>query len=62
MTTPREMLEGIETATRVAPRNGGLELTEWENGFVASITEQLDNDRNLSPRQRESLEEIWDKT
>lgn len=61
-TTAGEMLEQINTATRVAPRNGGLELNEWEEGFVASVTDQLDNGRGLSEKQMEKLREIWDKT
>ena len=62
MASPREMLENIETATSIAPRNGGLDLDEWEANFVNSLTEQLDNGRRLSEKQMEKLSEIWDKT
>jgi len=62
MATPEEMLEELETATSVAPRNGGLELSQWEADFINSITEQLDDGYNLTERQIEKLTEIWDKT
>ena len=62
MATVSEMLEAIETATSIAPRNGGLELDDWEEGFVNSITERVDNEKSLSERQIESLTKIWDKT
>jgi len=61
-TPPQEMLEAIETATSIAPRNGGLKLNDWEEGFVNSVTEQLDNGKKLSVSQVEKLKEIWDKT
>lgn len=60
--TPQEMLEAIETATSIASRNGGLKLNEWEEGFVNSVTEQLDNGKSLSEKQVEKLTDIWDKT
>jgi hypothetical protein len=62
MTTPEEMIECIETATQIAPRNGGLVLSEWEEDFIESIQNQLSDGRRLTPRQIEKLEEIWDKT
>ncbi len=62
MASPREMLENIETATSIAPRNGGLELNEWETNFVNSVTEEMDNGGQLSKRQMEKLAEIWDRT
>lgn len=62
MASSQEMLEAIDTATSVAPRNGGLELNNWETDFIASITEWLDNGRTLTEKQTERLKEIWDKT
>lgn len=62
MTEPEEMIECIETATQVAPRNGGLVLSEWEEGFLESIQGQLDNGRQLSEKQIDCLRKIWDKT
>jgi len=62
MTTPQEMLEAIDTATRVAPRNGGLTLSDWEEGFVESITDVVDAGRVISEKQFACLEKIYDKT
>lgn len=36
-------------------------LTEWEEGFIDSIEEQLDERQSLSPKQVEILERIWEK-
>lgn len=35
------------------------ELTSWETGFVASITDQFDRRGSLSDRQFEILERIY---
>ena len=34
-------------------------LSEWESGFVDSINQQLDKNRNLSQKQAEILERIY---
>ena len=36
-------------------------LTEWEASFITSVTQQLDNNKNLSPKQTEWLERIYKK-
>ncbi len=36
-------------------------LTDWERKFISSIGEQLENERPLSEKQVESLEQIWDR-
>lgn len=36
-------------------------LSSWEEGFVDSITEQFEARGNLSPKQCEILEKIYDK-
>lgn len=59
--TMTQMLDAIETATRIAPRNGGLELGDWETTFIASVTDRV-GDGNLSEKQIEKLTEIYDKT
>jgi len=33
-------------------------LSTWETGFLASLAQQLANGRNLTPRQRETLDDI----
>lgn len=37
------------------------ELTEWEEGFIESISERLEEGRPLTQRQSETLHKIWDK-
>ena len=36
-------------------------LTEWEQGFVASIRHQLEAERPLSKKQVEALDGIWER-
>ena len=38
-------------------------LTEWEQGFIDSIRNRLEKDepRPLSPKQIETLDEIWER-
>lgn len=36
-------------------------LTEWEKGFVESVSDQWERRRSLSEKQREILGKIWDK-
>lgn len=40
----------------------GIEsLSEWENSFVESISDQWNLKRKLSDKQRDVLGKIWDK-
>lgn len=48
--TLKEMIADLETPSR--------ELTKWEEEFVASILEQINEGRKLSERQREVLRRI----
>jgi len=36
-------------------------LTDWERNFVDSIRRQLSQDRRLSTKQVERLDEVWEK-
>lgn len=36
-------------------------LTDWERGFLDSISERLENEQGLSERQIETLENIWER-
>lgn len=36
-------------------------LTEWEAGFIDSISKQLERGRSLTEKQDETLNRIWDK-
>lgn len=38
-----------------------IDLTDWESDFVDSIGEQLDMGRDLSRKQRETLDRIHEK-
>ncbi len=58
MTDPREMIEDIRSADGVS---GGITLDDWEEGFVDSIENRLNDDRSLTPGQLASLEKIWDR-
>ena len=36
-------------------------LSDWERGFIDSIGRRLDANGGLTPKQSETLEEIWDR-
>lgn len=36
-------------------------LSEWEAGFIDSISKQLDKGRALTEKQSDRLEAIWDR-
>lgn len=36
-------------------------LTSWEHDFLVSLRNQLEAGRAISPRQIETLENIWEK-
>jgi hypothetical protein len=38
-----------------------MRLGQWEKNFVESISDQWNNRRSLSDRQKEVLGKIWDK-
>ena len=37
------------------------QLTEWEANFLESVDTQLDERGSLSPKQVDTLENIWEK-
>ena len=36
-------------------------LTDWETQFVDSLSNQIGNDKKLSIKQRETINNIWEK-
>lgn len=36
-------------------------LNEWEQGFVDSISRRLDDEKPLTPKQTETLDDIWER-
>lgn len=36
-------------------------LSEWERGFIDSISKQVDQGRSLTEKQDETLNKIWDR-
>lgn len=41
--------------------NRESKLTDWERTFIDSIRAQLEADRPLSGKQRETLDSIWER-
>ena len=41
--------------------NPNIEITKWESDFIASISDQFESKGNLSDKQCEILERIYDK-
>jgi hypothetical protein len=52
------MVEDIRSAEGCV---NGIELNQWEEEFMESIEERLNAGRSLSEKQREKLQEIWDR-
>jgi hypothetical protein len=36
-------------------------LSEWEQGFISSISSQMDKGKSLTPPQIDTLESIWER-
>lgn len=41
--------------------NRESKLTDWERGFIDSITRQLDAGQALTGKQAETLDRIWER-
>lgn len=55
----KHSVEVIEEWIRLVNEEPSKELTEWELGFMASVTDQFDRRGHLSERQEEILERIY---
>lgn len=53
----KHKLETIEEAIEV----GQLDLTPWEQDFCQSVTEQLENGRDLSFKQTSIIYRLYDR-
>ena len=53
----KAMIAAIEQATE----DGGYTLTEWEDGFLKSVTRLLDANAPISDKQDAVLVRIWEK-
>lgn len=40
---------------------GDIRLTDWEKGFVESISDQWTRKRRLSDKQKDTVGKIWDR-
>jgi len=58
-TTPKDMIEAIETCVKL---DDSFELSEWEEKFVIDIGDKLKKGQTLSEKQAERLESIYDRT
>ena len=56
MSSPDEALQMIADCEARESR-----LTEWEQGFIDSLSKQLERGRSLTEKQEEILNRIWDK-
>lgn len=56
MTTQEEALQMIADCESRESR-----LSEWEAGFIDSISKQIERGRTLTEKQDETLNRIWDK-
>jgi len=59
MPTPQEMIEAIETCTRL---DDEFQLSDWEEKFVIDIGDKLKSGQTLSVKQLNRLEVIYDRT
>ena len=53
MTEQEQMIDDIEDRES--------RVNDWEREFISSIKSRLDDDMNLTTRQEEILERIWNK-
>ena len=56
MTTQAEALQMIADCEARESR-----LSEWEAGFIDSLSKQIERGRSLTEKQDETLNKIWDK-
>jgi len=49
-------LSDLEELASVPPERGGYHFSEWERGFIASLSEQQPV---FTPEQRDKIKEIW---
>ena len=36
-------------------------LSDWERGFIDSLRRQLESGRGLTPRQAQTLDDLWER-
>ena len=54
------MMNGVDIEYEInAVNNDGTGLTQWEEEFMESVTEQWGRTHKLSPYQTDKLEEIY---
>ena len=56
MTSPDEVSQMIADCEARESR-----LSEWEAGFIDSLSKQIERGRDLTEKQDETLNRIWDK-
>ena len=56
MSSPDEALQMIADCEARESR-----LSEWEAGFIDSLSKQIERGRSLTEKQDETLNKIWDK-
>lgn len=59
--TIKDMLTDIEEAREIPARRGGLDLSSWEEDFIDSITEQINECGSLTQKQTDVVRKIWDR-
>lgn len=52
-------LRELEELVNVPPERGGYHFSEWERGFIASVSEQFDRLTTFTQAQRAKLDQIW---
>ena len=53
MNEQQQLIEDCETREE--------RLTDWERGFIDSIKHRLDDGLRLTPRQLETLTDVWER-
>jgi len=62
MATNREKLEAVRTAAEIGGRRGGIDLSQWEDEFIDSIEDRLNDGKGLTEKQQIILDKLWDRT
>lgn len=57
----KQLVDEVDSAVRVGPRRGGIELDAWEEELVKSVRALIKARRNISDKQLACLRKIWDR-
>lgn len=61
MDEARKMIEDVREAAIIGEKNGGIDLSQYEEEFIDSVEDQLNADKILTGPQIDLLQGVWDR-